>query len=120
MTDDDIARSEAESIANRWVPVHMTARQGLVDDIAAALVNARRLERDEKPPLGPVHVKCGTNDGVEPYAAKNMPPGFWYCKPCRQSFQVVAHQRSDGHPFRSAFPLSGWCADCNKPPGEHT
>lgn len=40
------ARAEAESIATRWVPAHMTARQGLVDDIAASLINARRLERD--------------------------------------------------------------------------
>lgn len=41
-----VARAEAESIAARWVPAHMTARQGMVDDIAAALINARRLERD--------------------------------------------------------------------------
>lgn len=41
-----IARAEAESIAKRWVPDHMTARQGLVDNIAASLINARRLERD--------------------------------------------------------------------------
>ncbi len=44
--DRAIARAEAESIASRWVPEHMTARQGLVDDIASALVNARRLERE--------------------------------------------------------------------------
>jgi len=44
--DRAVARAEAESIATRWVPAHMTARQGLIDDIAAALINARRLERD--------------------------------------------------------------------------
>ena len=42
-----VARAEAESIATRWAPAHMTARQGLVDDIASSLVNARRLERDK-------------------------------------------------------------------------
>lgn len=48
VTEQDwvIARAEAESIAKRWVPDHMTARQGLVDNIAASLINARRLERD--------------------------------------------------------------------------
>lgn len=47
MTDEEIARAEAEGIAKRWVPGHMTARQGLVDDIVASLLNARRLERDK-------------------------------------------------------------------------
>lgn len=44
------ARARAESIATRWVPAHMTARQGLVDDIAAAIENARQLglERGEE------------------------------------------------------------------------
>jgi hypothetical protein len=36
----ETARAEAESIATRWVPAHMTARSGLVDDIAAALLGA--------------------------------------------------------------------------------
>jgi hypothetical protein len=42
-----IARARAESIATRWVPAHMTARQGLVDDIAAALGNARQVALDD-------------------------------------------------------------------------
>jgi hypothetical protein len=40
---DASAKAEAESIATRWVPAHMTARQGLVDDIALAIVTSRRL-----------------------------------------------------------------------------
>jgi hypothetical protein len=36
----ETAKAEAESIATRWVPAHMTARQGMVDDIAAALLGA--------------------------------------------------------------------------------
>jgi hypothetical protein len=36
----ETAKAEAESIATRWVPAHMTARRGLVDDIAAALLGA--------------------------------------------------------------------------------
>lgn len=46
MTDESIASLEAEGIASRWVSAHMTARQGLIDDIARSLINARRLERD--------------------------------------------------------------------------
>lgn len=48
VTDNDrvVANAEADAIAKRWVPDHMTARRGMVDDIAASLINARRLERD--------------------------------------------------------------------------
>jgi hypothetical protein len=42
-----IARAEAESIATRWVPAHMTARQGMVDDITASLVRYRALGRED-------------------------------------------------------------------------
>lgn len=45
--DREAAHAEAEGIAKRWVPQHMTARQGLVDDITASLINARLLERDQ-------------------------------------------------------------------------
>lgn len=42
----ETVRAEAEGIVKRWVPDHMPARQGLVDDITASLLNARKLERD--------------------------------------------------------------------------
>lgn len=42
-----IARAEADSIATRWVPAHMTARQGMVDDITASLTRYRALGCDD-------------------------------------------------------------------------
>jgi hypothetical protein len=48
VTADEAAKAEAESIATRWVPAHMTARQGLVDDIAKAIVTERRLSKEAR------------------------------------------------------------------------
>ena len=67
--DRAAARARAESIATRWVPAHMTARQGLVDDIAAALENAKQLgmERGEKAVVAMVEAErddwLGEGDG---------------------------------------------------------
>ncbi len=42
-----LAYGEADGIARRWVPDYMTARHGMVDDIAAALLRYRQLGREE-------------------------------------------------------------------------
>lgn len=83
-------RARAESIATRWVPAHMTARQGLVDDITAALENARQLgiERGEEGPEMPVHPTCGSSARVSGYSAAGLPAGLFYCAGCRASFEA--------------------------------
>ena len=66
--DRAAARARAESIATRWVPAHMTARQGLVDDIAAALENARQLglERENREAYREVcDLRCTAHGGED-------------------------------------------------------
>lgn len=47
ITERTVAIAEAEYIVARWSPIHVAARCGLVTDIVASLLNARRLERDK-------------------------------------------------------------------------